>query len=182
MTFGMRRAFSQPGRSRSMVNETEGSTAGMISELLALATRTAGGGNDLAIGAGQIIAKRAALGLVAAVNPLAADHAEFARMVPEKVEAFSAAGMAMLEQSEQVRSQLTRLASNEVMTTAWATLEVATSSDPIAMLEAQGRFAHAWWDRAASNFMALGMMALSAQAAALGPLQLAVAANVERLG
>lgn len=165
-----------------MANETDGSTAGMISEMLALATRTAGSGNDLAIGAGQIIAKRIALGLAAAVNPLEADHAEFARMVPEKMEAFSAVGMAMFEQSEQVRSQMTRLASDEVMTTARATIEMATTSTPIAMLEAQGKFAQAWWDRAASNLIALGMMALSAQAAALGPLQLAVTANAERLG
>jgi hypothetical protein len=165
-----------------MANEIDGSAAGMISEMLALATRTAGSGNDLAVGAGQIIFKRVALGLAAAANPLAADHAEFARMLPEKVEAFAAVGMAIFEQSEQVRSQMTRIASDEVMTTARATIEMASTSTPIDMLEAQGRFAHAWWDRATSNFIALGMMALSAQAAALGPLQLAVAANVERLG
>jgi hypothetical protein len=153
----------------------------LISGMLALATRTADTGNDLALDAGQIIAKRVALGLAAAVNPMSADHAEFARIVPEKVEAFSAAGIAMFEQSELLRNQITRLASDEVMTTARATIEIATCFTPTAMLEAQGRFAHAWWDRAASNFMALAMMTLSAQAAALGPLQLAVAANKERL-
>ena len=74
---------------------TSSETGGPISDMLALATRTADTGNDLAIGAGQIIAKRVALGLAAAVNPMAADLAEFARIVPEKVEAFSAAGIAM---------------------------------------------------------------------------------------
>jgi hypothetical protein len=160
---------------------TSNETGGPISDMLALATLTADTGNDLAIGAGQIIAKRVALGLAAAVNPLAADHAEFARMMPEKVEAFSAAGIAMFEQSELVRNQITRFASAEVVTTARATIEMATCFTPQAMLEAQGRFAQAWWDRAASNFVALAMMTLSAQAAALGPLQLAVAANKERL-
>ncbi len=41
--------------------------------------------------------------------------------------------------------------------------------------------AHGWFDRAHSNFMALGMMAPRAQAAALSPLRTAVAANTERL-
>jgi len=154
---------------------------GTIGDMLALATRTAGSGNDLAFAAGNVIAKRVALGVVAAVNPLAADHAEFARMVPEKVEAFSAAGMAMIEQSEQVRNRITGFASDEVMTAARAALEMATCLHPLAMLEAQGQFALAWFDRAMSNCMALGMMALGAQAAALDPLQAAVAANTERL-
>jgi hypothetical protein len=33
---------------------------------------------------------------------------EFARIVPEKVEAFSAAGMIILKRSEQARRQMTR--------------------------------------------------------------------------
>ena len=143
---------------------TSNEPGGPISDMLALATRTADTGNDLAIGAGQIIAKRVALGLAAAVNPMAADHAEFARMMPEKVEAFSAAGIAMFEQSELVGNQIARFASDEVMTTAQATIEMSTCFSPIAMLEAQSRFAHAWWDRATSNFMALAMMTLKAQA------------------
>jgi hypothetical protein len=154
---------------------------GPISDMLALATRTADTGSDLVVGAGQIIAKRVALGLAAAVNPMAADHAEFARIVPEKLAAFSAAGIAVFEQSELFRNQIARFASDEVMTTARATIEMATCFTPKGMLEAQGRFAQAWWGRAASNLTALAMMVLSAQAAALRPLQLAVAANKERL-
>lgn len=160
---------------------TVASSAGKMGDMLALATRTAGSGSDLAIAAGQVIAKRVALGVAAAVNPMAANHAEFARMVPEKLEAFSAAGMAMFEQSEEVRTQITRFASDEVITTARATVEMATCANPMAMMEAQSKFAREWFDRAASNFMVLGMMALSAQAAALSPLQVAVAANTERL-
>jgi hypothetical protein len=63
---------------------TSNETGGPISDMLALATRTADTGNDLAIDAGQIIAKRVALGLAAAVDPMAADHAEFARMGRKK--------------------------------------------------------------------------------------------------
>jgi hypothetical protein len=162
------------------LNPADASSTAM-SDMLALATRTAGSSSDLAIAAGQIVAKRVALGMAAAVNPMTADHDEFARMVPEKVEAFSAAGVAMFEQSEEVRSRITRFASHEVMTAARAAIEMATCCDPLAVWEAQGKFARAWFDRAAANFMALGMLALSAQAAAMSPLQLAVAANTERL-
>ncbi len=175
-------ACSSTTRIHSMTpNQIDSQAPGTIGDMVALARHTAGSGSDLAVAAGQVIAKRVALGVAAAVNPMAADHAEFARMVPEKVEAFSAAGMVMVAQSEEVRSQLTRFATHEVMTAARAAFEMATSLNPMTLMEAQGRFAQAWFDRAHSNFMALGMMALRAQAAALSPLQTAVAANTERL-
>jgi hypothetical protein len=69
-----------------------------IGDVFAMASRNASTGGDLAITAGQIIAKRVALGIAAAIDPLRADRTEFERMVPEKVAAFSAAGMIMLEQ------------------------------------------------------------------------------------
>jgi hypothetical protein len=59
---------------------------------------------------------------------------------------------------------------------------MATCPDPVSMLAAQGRFVSAWWQRTTANMMTLGMMALSAQAATLTPIRLAVAANTERLG
>ncbi|HEY2132120.1 MAG TPA: hypothetical protein VGH36_03960 [Acetobacteraceae bacterium] len=163
-------------------HKTDGSGAGGLGDMLALAAQTVGSGSDLAIAAGQVIARRVALGVAAAVNPMQADHAEFARMVPEKMEAFSAAGMAVIEHSEGVTSQISRFASDEVMTAAWATIEMAACADPFSMLAAQGRFIQAWFDRTAANFMTLGMMTLGVPAAALAPLQVAVAANTERLG
>jgi hypothetical protein len=163
-------------------NQANGPDGGTIRDMMDLATRSAGSGNDLAIAAGQVIAKRVALGVAAAVNPMTADHAEFARMVPEKVEAFSAAGMAMFEHSGEVGNRISHFASHEMMTTAWATFEMANCFDPLSMLEAQGRFVREWWERATANVMTLGMMALSAQAATLSPIRLAVAANTERLG
>jgi hypothetical protein len=40
----------------------------------------------------------------------------------------------------------------------------------------------AWLDRAASNFIAMGMLALSAQTTATAPILKTVVANAERLG
>ncbi len=68
-------------------------------------------------------------------------------MVPEKVEAFSAAGMVMLNQSGEASRQMMRLASEEVMTTACATLEMTGCSSPAAWAEAQSRLARAWLSR-----------------------------------
>jgi hypothetical protein len=153
-----------------------------LSGVLNAATRNVGVGNDIAIAAGQIIARRVALGMAAAFDPLGADHAEFGRMMPEKMEAFSAAGMIMLEQSSQAGWEFSRLASDEVMTTAQATLAMATCDSPMAMADAQGQFTLDWFSRAATNFFAMGLLALGAQQAAMVPIQQTIAANTERLG
>jgi hypothetical protein len=145
------------------------------------ATRNADAGNDLAMAAGQIIARRVALGVAAAFNPLQADHDEFGRMVPEKMETFSAAGIAVFAHSNQAGWEITRLASDEVMTTAQATLELATCTNPLAMAEVQGQFALDWCNRAAANFFAMGLLALGVQQAAMVPFQETIAANTERL-
>lgn len=153
-----------------------------ICNMLAVAVENAGHGSHLAIAAGQIVAKRAALGVAAALDPLKADHVEFRRMVPEKVEAFSAAGAIMLNRSGDASVQMTRLALHEVMTTAHATMEMAACSSPVTLAAAQGRFALAWFKRAASNFIDIGMLTLDAQNAVLVPIRAVVAANTERLG
>jgi O-methyltransferase involved in polyketide biosynthesis len=158
------------------------SGAGTIGDVFAIARRNASTGGNLAITAGQIIAKRVALGIAAAMDPLRADHTEFERMVPEKVKAFSAAGMIMLEQSGQANRQVTRLASDAAMTTARATMAMAGCSNPVALVQAQGRFALDWFNRAVSDFIAMGMLALGAQEAAMLPIQQTVFANAERLG
>jgi hypothetical protein len=153
-----------------------------LSGVLNAATRNAGTSHDIAIASGQIIARRVALGMAAAFDPMGADHAEFGRMMPEKMEAFSAAGMIMLEQSNQAGWEFSRLASDEVMTTARATLAMAVCDSPMAMADAQGQFALAWFSRAATNFFAMGLMALGAQEAAMVPIQQTIAANTARLG
>lgn len=146
------------------------------------ATRNAGSGNDIAMAAGQIIARRVALGMAAAFDPVGADHAEFGRMMPEKMEAFSAASRIMLEQSNHAGWEITRLASDEVMTTARATVAMAGCASPVAIAEAQGQFALDWLNRAAANFFAMGMLALGVQQAAMVPIQQTIAANTHRLG
>lgn len=150
--------------------------------LLEVATRNAHSSNDLAAAATRIIARRAALGLAAMFDPMGADHAEFGRMVPEKVEAFSAAGMIMMRQATQAGEQVARFASDAVMAAVQATCAMVGSASPAAMAATQGQFARSWFEQAASNFMAIGILTLGAQEAALVPIQETLAANALRLG
>jgi Leucine carboxyl methyltransferase len=156
--------------------------AGTIGDVFAVATRNTSRGGDLAIATSQVMAKRVAIGMAAALDPLGADHMEFARIVPEKVEAFSAAGMILLQQSHQANRQMTRLASDEVVTTARATIAMAGCSSPANLVAAQSRFALAWFDRATSTIIAMGLLALDVQDSAMAPIRQTVAANAERLG
>jgi O-methyltransferase involved in polyketide biosynthesis len=152
-----------------------------VRDMVAMASQNAIRGGDIARAATQVIAKRVALGVAGTADPLRADHIEFARMVPEKVEAFSAAGMVMLEQSGQVGRQIMRLASDEVMTTVHATMEMSGCSCPASFAELQGKLARAWFDRMTSSFIMMGTIVLTAQAAAMMPIQETVLANVDRL-
>ncbi len=168
----------------SQMTSTNGnvSRADTTDGILAMARQNAGHGNDLAKATTKIIAKRVALGLAAAWDPMHADHVELARMVPEKVEAFSAAGMVMLKQSGEAGREMMRMASEEVMTSACATIEMTGCSSPVAWAEAQSRFARAWLSRAASSLNTMGMLALTVQAAAMMPIRQTVVANAKRLG
>jgi O-methyltransferase involved in polyketide biosynthesis len=150
-------------------------------DMVTLANQNASRSTDMARATTQVIAKRVALGIAGAADPLGADHVEFARMVPEKVEAFSAAGMVMLEQSGQAGRQIIRLASDEVMTTVHATMEMTACSCPASFAVLQGKFARAWFNRITSSFITMGIMVLAAQAAAMTPIQETVLANADRL-
>jgi hypothetical protein len=168
---------------RSHMTSTNDQSAGSarVRDMVTMASQNAIRSSDIARAATQVIAKRVALGMAGTADPLRADHIEFARMVPEKVDAFSAAGMVMLKQSGQVGRQIIRLASDEVMTAVHATMEMTGCSSPASIADLQGKFARAWFDRMTSSFIKMGTMVLSAQAAAMIPIQETVFANVDRL-
>ena len=146
------------------------------------ARQNANSGSELASAAGLIIAKRVALGVAAIIDPMRADHAELGRMVPEKIEAFSAAGIIMMQQVSHAREQIARFAFDATGTATRARLAIVGSANPVEIVEKQGHFAAGWFRMAASNFMAMGLLALNAQKAAMLPIQQTIAANAERLG
>jgi hypothetical protein len=91
----------------------------------ALAIRTMTYGDDIARASQQVIRKRVVLGLQAALHPHRADHAEFARIIPEKVEAFSAAGQVMMQKSGEANRQIMEHVSSEVLTVARAAVSMS---------------------------------------------------------
>jgi O-methyltransferase involved in polyketide biosynthesis len=157
-------------------------TAAAMGGFLAAAVQNARCSGDIALATAQVITKRVALGIAATFDPLRADRAEFSRMVPEKVGAFSTAGMVMLNQSGQASRQVIRSASAALMATARATIEMTGCSSPAALAEAQSRFVRGWFSWATSNWLTMGIRAFEAQEAAMAPIRQTVVTNAERLG
>ena len=174
--------FKTAGKQNMTSMNDDERTADAMGGFLAAAAQNARCGGDIALATTQVIARRMALGVAVTFNPLWADRAEFSRIVPEKVEAFSTSGMVMLTQSGQANRQMIRSASDEVMATALATIEMTGCSNPAALVEAQSRFARAWFTRATSSWIAMGARVFEAQAAAMAPIRQTVVANAERLG
>jgi hypothetical protein len=174
--------LNEPPRIPDMSDNSSAiSNANTMENVLSVATQNAMRSADIVTATGQVIAKRVALGMAAAFDPMHADHAEFARMVPEKVKAFSTSGMVMLQQTREATRQMMQLASDEAAT-ARAAIEMADYSSPAALAAAQGRLARAYFGRAATSLFKMGMLALSVQAAAMAPIHATVVGNAERLG
>ena len=159
-----------------------GNDARNLTRSLASAAATTLKGNELALASGHVIAKRAALGVAALVDPANADHVEFSRMMPEKMAAFSAASAILQRRSQVIAEQVTRFAIDEATITLHAAAQFAVCRTPADLLAAQGRFAVEWFGRVLSQSMALGSLALSAGGAMLVPVHRAATGNARRLG
>jgi O-methyltransferase involved in polyketide biosynthesis len=173
--------FKTVGKPNMTPVNDDDSSVDAVGGFLAAAEQNARCGGDIAIATTQVVGKRVVLGMAATFNPLWADRAEFSRMIPEKVQAFSTVGMIMLKQSGQARRQMMRFASEEVRTTVCATIEMSGCFSPVALAGAQSRFAREWFARATSSWFAMGIRAFEAQSAAMAPIRQAVIANAERL-
>jgi O-methyltransferase involved in polyketide biosynthesis len=170
-----------PSAARRSVGRSRPIEIDAIGRVSAMAIQNLACGDDIARASGAVIAKRVALGIDAAWRPDRADPTEFARIIPEKVEAFSAAGKVMLQHADEANRQIIEHVSSEVMTAADAVISMSRCADPADLAMIQGRFAYAWMARASSHVTAMGMLAMSAQAGALAPIQRTVVENSQRL-
>jgi hypothetical protein len=59
---------------------------------------------------------------------------------------------------------------------------MAACRNAASLAEEQRRFALAWLERTSANFWAMGIFALTAQAAAMSPIRSTVVGNATRLG
>jgi hypothetical protein len=157
------------------------SDAARMRRAVTLSSRNLWSGGELAAAAGQVIAHRMSMGVSAMVAPHTADHAEFARMVPEKLDAFADAGAALLLRSGSVGETMLRYTVNEAAATSKAILSLATARTPAALVNAQVEYAQGWFDRALRQCWSLGMLALHAQSAAIAPIHRKATHNARRL-
>jgi Phasin protein len=148
---------------------------------LTTAGTTAAHTGELALAAGRVVAARQALGLEALAQPLTADHAEFARMISEKVAAFSDAALAAGHRSAKIAQQATRFAATDATLAAGAALRLWSCRSPADLFALQSRFAAAWFDRAASRSIAVASAATNAQRDMLAPIHAAATGNDRRL-
>ncbi|MBC4015318.1 hypothetical protein [Siccirubricoccus deserti] len=135
----------------------------------------------LALAATEVLVRRMHLGGAAMVFPAGADHAEFARMVPEKARAFADAGTALLNQTVLIGQELTGLALREAARGARVAAEVLASPTPMGLLATQADAARAWFGQWVAGAGAMARLALEAHAAVMAPIDQAAAANVKRL-
>jgi Phasin protein len=152
-----------------------------LSRTLTIATATTLKGGELALAAGEVIAKRVALGAAALADPATADHREFTRMIAEKATALAAVGAIVQERSGAVMAEMTRIAHNEAAVALDAAGQLARCRTPAELVAVQSRIALGWVARAASQSLALAALATSAGGAMLAPVHRAAGANARRL-
>ena len=136
---------------------------------------------ELTLAAAEVVFRRMTLGGFALVNPAAADHAEFARMVPEKTQAFSDAGSILISRSAQIGQEMGQFIADEMTLTAQTATAVLTSLNPVSMIAVQADAGISWASRLATLARVMGLLALEAQVAAMAPIHRAATDNVERL-
>lgn len=137
---------------------------------------------ELLEAARHVVARRMTIGAMAVSSPLNADTVELAKIIPEKARVFSESGMTLFHWSGQLAAQMAIFAAREMTTVVQATVGMASCRTPSDVISRQRSFATAWFSRAVSQSIALGSLAIRAQAAAMAPMHRSATENAKRLG
>jgi hypothetical protein len=116
------------------------------------------------LAANTVIGSRVGTMGAAARNPATADYAELARMVPEKVEAFSGAGVSLMKDAESVQAETG--AQIRHVTQLMTTGKIPTASDMFTL---------------AARWASITQKATGAAGRALLPVHAAAMSNADRL-
>src|ERR1700733_14863923 len=90
------------------------SSGAAMDDFLSAARRNSSQTVELTLAATEVVFRRMTLGGFAMVNPVGADHDEFARMVPEKTRAFSDAGSVLISRAAQIGQEVAQFIANEI--------------------------------------------------------------------
>ncbi|MCW0182345.1 hypothetical protein [Zavarzinia sp.] len=149
---------------------------------LHLAGANAGKTGDLVRAAGRVIHHRMVLGTRAMMSPADADHAEFSRMIPEKIGAFSEAAQIWLRWSGLIADQVSGYIRREIAAANDIAAASAVSGSPVGLAALQQQAASDWMGRAYSQGLALGALMMRSQDAIMAPVLRTAEANARRLG
>jgi hypothetical protein len=135
----------------------------------------------LAMAAGEVIARRSALGISALNDPARADNLELSRILPEKVSALSSAVFGIAQRSGEIARQIARYSGTETVMLAGAMGALARCRTPSAVAAIQTQFAAAWFFRSLSHAIAVNEIGMRAWGGLVAPLHRTVMSNAQRL-
>jgi hypothetical protein len=148
----------------------------------AQAATTAAKGAELAVASAQVIAARLAImGANQSGLPTGGVVREMALMVPEKTEAFAAAGVSMAGHLGSIAATGAQAAVREGAHAAEACADIAMARTPVELAAAQTRYLTGWFSRAATSAIALTALTTRLHADALEPIHKTATANARRL-
>lgn len=135
----------------------------------------------LAIAAGQVIARRTALGLAAVGDPGRAEHKEFNRIIPEKLRAARIGAMGIAVRSGEVVRQSVRYSGTEAVMFTNALGILARCRTPAAIAAVHTQSAMAWFFRSFSHAIAVNEICMRAWGDIVAPLHQVAVGNAQRL-
>ena len=155
--------------------------AARLARSAAQAASTATLSAELAVASAQVVAARLALigGGPAGVGIDAAD--EIARMTPEKVEAFTAAGASMAGHLGTMAARGAQAMADESAHAVRACADLAAARSPLDFALAQSRYLAGVFARASTGAVAMTSLATRLQADALSPIHKTATSNARRL-
>jgi hypothetical protein len=156
-------------------------SASALTKFVSVAGKNSTQTGELTVAAAEVVFRRMTLGFFAVINPRVADHAEFARMVPEKTRAFSDSGSVLFTKSMQIGQRLSQYAADETSHTAKTMAAIWTSRNPVDIMAAQANGAMSCFRRMAAHSEAICLWSMEAQGAAVAPIHRAATDNVKRL-
>ena len=130
---------------------------------------------------GEVFARRLAMGVSGIFDPANANHAELARLVPEKSDAAAASSLAMLERCGQLVEGSTRFMADEMALAARAYVSLASCRTPVAFAVAHQGLAFSWLARLTAQTGAISALAMHSQGDAMTPFHRAATSNSARL-
>ncbi len=160
------------------MHEVQGPSNG---DALGIAQRNLRIGQELTVVSGEVIARRLAMGVSGVLDPANANHAELARLIPEKAAAGIASALAILARSGQLAERMTKFVADEMLLATRDFVSLASCRTPAAFVAAHHGLTLSRVARMMSHAGDIGALAGQSQTDTITPFHRAATANASRL-